>query len=256
MTEQNAGYEIPSQEEVKNDGEYSNNPLEAGNYLAKIGKIDFVKKPTWNNGGWDHSNLKWSYSLILLPYSLESGSTMKDTELKEVNPLTRWLFREINPFSMGFMPDNATPSFMRAIVAYLTGQNLQGRIKPDGFILLDSADNVVNDEETRNKFIAEQSQPLDNRPMNKAGYKAVPDIRMYEGKYIAISVEVDSKGRNKVSKFSRLPDNFNPTEDPEAIQKFQEGYQKMIDKRNNNANAVAQNTDVQTEEIKAEDIAF
>ncbi|MCK4686576.1 MAG: hypothetical protein KAT66_00440 [Candidatus Lokiarchaeota archaeon] len=232
MNDQN--YELPSREELKNqDGEYDAQPIEAEDYIVKIGKIIPELKPVWNNKtkSFDASQLKFVYTLILLPYSLKSGDAMKDVDGKDVAIYGRWIWREVNPFSIGFQPDNATPSFMRALICYVTGQDVQGRIKPEGFVLLDKAQRVVTDEALRNKFLAEMKLEIEERTMVKEGYKSVPDIKAYEGDYIGCSIEVDAKGRNKVSRFSKLPKSFEPEEDKEKLEKFEESVLKMQEKK-------------------------
>jgi hypothetical protein len=198
--------------------------------------------------------MHWVYRLILLPYSLESGEAIKDTTGKDVESLSRWLFREVNPFSMGFMPDQATPSFMRAIVSYMTGQPVRGRLKPDGFILLNKDDVLIEDQKLRSDFIAESKLDLELRTLTNSGYKAIPDIRLYEGKYIACSIEVDAKNRNKISKFSRLSPTFIPQESSETLLKFKEGYAKMLAKEKDENNQVEESSVEETVEV--DEIAF
>ncbi len=251
MTDQN--YELPSREELKDqDGEYNAQPIEAEDYIVKIGKIIPELKPIWNNKtkSFDPSQLKFVYTLILLPYSLKSGDAMKDIEGKDVDKYGRWIWREVNPFSIGFQPDNATPSFMRALICYVTGQDVQGRIKPEGFILLDKAQRVVTDEALRSKFLSEMTLEIDERAMIKAGYKSVPDIRAYEGDYIGCSIEVDAKGRNKISRFSKLPKSFEAEEDTEKLEKFKESIEKMQEKKKKRSvDGVAE---TKTEEVDTE----
>ena len=230
-------YELPSREELKNqEGEYDAQPIEAEDYIVKIGKVIPELKPEWDNTtkSFNQNKLKFVYTLILLPYSLKSGDDMKDVTGKDAKAFSRWIWREINPYSIGFQPDNATPSFMRALICYITGQDVQGKVKPEGFILLDKDQNVISDEALRTQFMSEMKLELDERKMIKEGYKSVPDIRAYEGSYIGCSIEVDAKGRNKVSRFSKLPKSFSADEsgeNSEKLEKFDESVEKMLVKK-------------------------
>jgi len=257
-------YELPSQDEIKNSKpDYA--PLKPGNYIVKLMKIDFQLKPIWNakTFSWDNTQKKWVYTIIALPYGMENGDGMFDVNVNEVLPLTKWLFKEVNPFAIGFLKtDNATPTNMRALLCYLTKQDVSGRVVPEDFILLKENEEIT-DKELRAKFLEEQSKLVDERTMIKEGYKAVPDVRMYEGEYIACNIETDiTKGRNKISRFSQLSSKFVPNEDKEKLDKFYEAYDKMMANKGYQqntapiANAPVANEEIVNEEITTEDIPF
>lgn len=258
-------YELPSQEEIKNSKpDYA--PLKPGNYIVKLMKIDFQLKPIWNTKtfNWDNTRKKWVYTLIALPYGMENGDTMFDINTNEVLSLTKWLFKEVNPFAIGFLKtDNATPTNMRALLCYLTKQDVSGRVIPEDFILL-KGEEEVTDKELRTKFLAEQEKLVNERPMVKEGYQVVPDIRMYEGEYVACTIETDAtKGKNKISRFSPLSSKFVASEDKEKLDKFYEAYDKMMENKGYQQNTApvaneepAVNEEVTKEEIKIEDVPF
>ena len=231
-------YEIASQEDLKNNPEYGDiKPLKSGNYIVKLAKIVLELKPTWNPSikNWNYNEMKWVYNVIALPYAMENGDEMQDVEKTPVKPLTKWIFREINPFSIGFLPDNVTPSNLRAVIAYTTGQDVHGKIKPAGFILIDKEQKIVTDDAKRQAFIEDQKKTIDERTFVKEGYKPIPDIRSYEGKYIACAIGVDTKGRNKITRFSEVSSKFQPSkaEEDEKMPKFLESYNKMLEKKKN-----------------------
>lgn len=252
-------FTLPSHEEIKNSSQYpENKPLKAGNYIIKLAKIDFELRPAWNAKlkSFDYSNLDWVYKIIALPYGMENGDDLLDADKTLVEPLTRWIFKEVNPYAIGFLLDNATPSNMRALLCYLTGQNTQGRIVPEGFILLNEKKEIVTDKKIIKEFLDEQEKDIDERDYLKKGFRAVPDIRPYEGNYISASVEIDAKGRNKISKFNEISSKFKPVEDQEKIDKFNESYRKMQEKKKTQSNAPVSEAAVETEEIKVEEIPF
>lgn len=269
MTDQNQQpeYVLESQEQLAargagEGGEFESLPIESDDYIVKLAKISFLKKPTYN----DPTKLEWQWEMICLPYSLKTGDKMSTVSSKttgkkfEVQPLRSWIWRNINPYSIGFQQDKVTPSFLRGLICYMTGQDVQGNVKPDNFILLDGESVVVNDVEVRKQFLQEMYH--DDKPLHAQGFKALPDIRMYEGKYIGATIEIDQKGRNKITRFSKLPSSFQPVENTEALEKFNESYQKMISKKNNapvqaiNNAQVQYSAPVKNEQVDVEDIAF
>lgn len=251
-------YVLPSQKEIEESQGGSFVALKAGNYIGKLGKIRLLLRPTWNSitQSFDENHKDWTYKTIILPYAKESGDTMVDIEGNKVEPLTRWVWREINPFSIGFKLDK-TPSFMRAIIAYCTGQDIGGNVVAEDFILFDCLSKKVDDEKIRKAFLAEQNTAFEERKLTGQGYKAIPDIISYEGKYIGCSVVVDAKGRNKITLLGELPSNFKADAEieREKMPKFEESYEKMIIKEKENVSEVKIENEV-ADEVAIEDLSF
>lgn len=262
-------YTVPSQEEIKNQKpEYV--PLKPGNYIVKVMKIDFHLKSVWNAkaGAFDPTQKKFAYDIIALPYGMENGDNMLDVDRNLVEPLTRWLWKEVNPFAVGFLRnDNTTPTNMRALLCYLSGQDIAGKVVPEDFILI-KGNEEITDKKLREEFLAEQDKNVDERKMPKEGYKAIPDIRMYEGKYVACAIEADiTKGRNKITRFSAVSSKFVPVEEKEKIDKFWEAYKKMQERKDQfgNGSPVTSNVSadkpiteeaIGSEEIGVEEVPF
>jgi len=250
--------EVPSKEEYKESGQGKDfAPLESGNYICRVSKIDLKKKPKWINGGFNPNVLDWSYSLIILPFSTESGAPMRDTGGEEVKPLTKWIFKDFNPFSLGFT-QNDVPSMMRSSLCHLSGQNPRERLKLQGIIVIDNANEMVTDEAIITKFIDESKLEDNAQTLAKQGYKFAPDIRMFEGKYIGCSLEVnEKKGRNNIVTLNKLPENFKEPEENSVVKEmcdFTERYEKMIAKQGTPAVASTEVED--NSEVVVEDIAL
>jgi hypothetical protein len=219
---------LGSKEEEANKG---SNPLESEDYIIKIAKIDLAKAPSFDNGTPNWNRMVLTFKTVCLPYALKAGGVMKDNRGKDVEPLTRFIFRDINPFSTGFQPDKVTPAFTRAIIAYMEGTPIDQRLKSPDFVLIDPNGNVVTDPALRKAFLAEVSSTDIERKLISKGYQAIPDLRAYEGRYIGCAMEIDTKtGRNKITKLSKLPSTFAPPtaefEKP-LLEKFMESYTKM-----------------------------
>ena len=234
MSENSEGFTLPSQKELaENQGGFA--PLVADDYIVKLASVRLVKEPTWVNGFFDHSKLKPGFEVIVLPYKLKSGDQMVDSEGKEVPPLTRWIFRAVNPFSTGFNKQGE-PSFLRAILCHALNQPISEQLKPPAFILYDPEGNVVEDEVQRQAFVDETNNPAVHKDpqfsMVAKGFKGVADIGPLQGKYIGASVALN-KDKNVVSKFSKLPDSFqvDPAVEAEATPKFQERFEKFKAKK-------------------------
>jgi len=226
--DQTDGFFLPSKEEQEKEAQ-GGQPLIAEDYIVKVAKIDLKRAPTFVGRQPNWSELTLMYKTICLPYSLKTGEPLVDIRGGSAKPLSRWIFRDINPFSTGFMPDKVTPSFLRAFIAYMENMPVQDKIKAPGFILVNKNKELVTSEELRKQFLAEISNPDVPKKLMGEGYQVLPDIRSYEGRYISCAIEVDSKG-NKITKFSKLPGTFvTPTiqVEQELMAKFQESYEKM-----------------------------
>lgn len=228
MADQNTGFMLDSKEEIDQRGG-SMTPLEGEDYIIKLAKVDLVQKPGYVNGHWDYSKLDWVFECLCIVHSLKAGGEMKDVDGGNVEPFSRYLFREVNPKSTGFMPDQVTPSFLRAVIAYMEGTQINDRIQAPNFVLLDSSNKVVEDEALRKQFLEAVQK---GEAMN--GYTGIPDIRGYEGRYIGSAVEVKVKGdkkTNKISKFSKLPANFVMPEkgvEDAAMENFTKYYTEKV----------------------------
>jgi len=237
MADQNTGFMLDSKEEIeKKSGAFT--PLESEDYIVKLAKIDLVQKASYVNNTWDYSKLVWAFECICIVQGLKAGGDMRDDEKESVLPFTRYIYREINPHSVGFMPDKVTPSFLRGIVAYLEGTDINKSIKAPNFILLDVNKKVVDDVILRQKFL---DQVTEGKTMD--GYTGLPDIRAYEGRYIGTAVEVKTKNdkkSNRVTKFSKLPQNFvvpTPEVEAAAMENFNKYYtEKVLPRREDRLN--------------------
>ena len=228
MVNQDTGFVMDSKEDIdKRAGSIT--PIEAEDYIVKLAKVDLLQKPQYTGSGWNYSKLDWVFECLCMVQGLKAGGDMTDIEGGSVEPFSRYIFREVNPKSTGFMPDQVTPSFLRAVVAYMEGTQINDSIKAPNFILLDSKNKEVTDAKLRKEFL-EKMQSGDIMH----GYTAIPDIRSYEGRYIGCAVEVIAKGdkkRNTISKFSKLPSNFAGVDadaENEAMKKFNTYYNEKL----------------------------
>ena len=230
-------YEIPSKEEYDKQNQTNSIPVEDEDYIVKIAKIDYRLRPGFIKGKLNYTDMQPTFTMICLPIALKGGGQMRDIQGNSVKPLTKWIWRDINPRSIGWQPDKITPSFMRALIAYMEGVDPKDKIQAPGFILLDNNLNEVQDKSKRKEFLQElknQREEGIRGKLMKEGYLIIPDIRSYEGRYIGCCVEVMQKGSNKITKFSKLPQNFTePDKDFEklALEKFKENYKKMLERR-------------------------
>lgn len=241
---------LPTVEELEaQKGDYSSDPLEADDYVAKIAKIKLGMKPSWNNAtkryDWPE---KLKYELILLPYKPKAEDKMVDIKSNEVEPLRRWIFKEINPFALG-MQQSGEMSYMRALLSYGQPAWEGGVIKMPWIVVLTKDDKPVPKElaqeykENLIKLQKKEIEPSDFK-LRQEWYKHVVDVRPLEWNYVGIKLTVDEKGRQKMTSFWKVPSAFvaDSTVEKEAMEKFAEGYAKMLEKRG------------QAPEKKAEDI--
>ena len=267
---------MPTTEELAAK-QYDNTPLEQDDYICKIAKMTLKPEPTWNQATrhFDYSKPELQYKLLLLPYKPKTEDSMKDAKGEEVKPLTHWIWRSMNPFSLGMMP-SGEPSFLRALIGFMENSNPSPEnknFKMPGGLVLDKANNIVTDENIiaayRKQLAALRATEIgpEGFLMAKDGYKHIPDIRSYEGKYIGVRIIPDERGRNKVTGFSRVPSAFKPDEalETEAMAKFEEGYEKYIAKRKETEkNAVRDDTqaevgmdgDAPLDTVEVEDAKF
>ena len=231
---------MPTKAECENSqGEFS--PLASEDYIVKLAKVTLQPEPTWDNNtkSFNQAIKTLQYKLICLVYKFKADDGLTDSEWREVKPLTNWIWRWINPKSLWFMKDG-TPSFLRALIAYVTWQQpTDDNLKMPAVVVINWQGGIASEEETKkykDEFMLVRQGKLtsENATMTRAGFKHIPDIRGFEWKYVWARVELDTKWRNKIAWFSKLPNSFVPdvTIEWEAIKKFKEGYQKMIDKRN------------------------
>lgn len=220
-------YEIPSKDEQNKGG---GTPLVAEDYIIKLAKIELGYSPRFVNNVPNYNDMQPIFKVVCLPYALKAGGQMKLIDQTDAKPLNTWIFRDIS-FSTGFQQDRVTPSFMRALIAYMEKTDVDARLKMPKPLLLDPAGKEVPDETMIKKAIDELNGIDASQELVEKGYKVVPDIRIYQGKYIGCALEVDrKKNRNKISKFSKLPDAFlppTPEEETELMKGFEERYEKM-----------------------------
>jgi hypothetical protein len=226
-------FNIDSKEELDKKGSAS--PLSAEDYIVKVAAIDLVQEPTFKNRMPDYTKPTWSFRLICLPYALKAGGTMTTLDKKEAIPLSKYIFRNVSPFSTGFQPDKVTPSLCRAMIAHMEGVDVTDRIKTPDFVLLSPENTVVEDKALRDKFISElKAGPETPREMLAQGYMGIPDLRCYKGRFISASIEVEMKGdktSNKITRFTKLPASFKVDEvieDKEVMDKFDKFYNEKI----------------------------
>ena len=260
------GYEIPlgSKEDHENSSSFS--PVDADDYVVKIGKIILELQPTWNNGVPNYEKKEFGYTVIVSPAALKGGGDMEDVEGNKAEPLSGYIFRPINPFSLGFQQDKCTPSFMRGFICYMRNMSINTNPTAEDFVLISPDGQKIIDEKDYKDQYWEEITGKKPKDLIKQGYKHIPDVRMYEGKYIGCAVEVqDKKGKlkNKISKWSKLPSNFvEPTDEEcatfkENIDKF---WNKILEGRSGRANATpaSKTSDVIEEagEVEIEEVAI
>lgn len=228
------GYEIPSREESKSKSDYT--PLKEGLYILKILGIDLVDRPKWNQaaGAFNSSEHELQYKAVFIPYSKADGRPILDIKGEEVPPLLRWVNKDFSPTSMGFNKEG-NASFMRSIICRMTGQEIDGRVKPPNFIVVSPDKKIKTDEKVRQAVLAEHISITkgDNQPtpFHDKGYQLVPDIRQFVGKYIQgkIVVKYDAEKRpsgNNITDLHELPMNCNPQDNLEQLAKSQASYEK------------------------------
>ena len=233
-------FDIPSKKELEeNSGDYSNTPLEPGNYIIKIEKIEIRPAPTFENRTPNYKVPTIAYNLVSLVYKMESGDPLIDIEGKEVAPLTKWIFRQVNPFSIGFQKDNATPSFMRGLLAIMLGVKVTDKLSPEDFVLLNKGLRVVQDKELKDRFRQEledlKSKGIPSQ-LAAEGYQAIPEVRQYAGRYIGATLQIktrDSGSENVISQFNKVPVSFvtpKPEEIEKEMEQFEKSYAKMVAK--------------------------
>lgn len=232
---------LPTQEELDAQrGSYSSVPLEAEDYIAKMARINLVKMPSWNASANNYTwPLELKYEIIFLVHKPKAEEEIKNKDWVVVDPLTHWVFKTVNPFALGTQK-SWEPSYMRAILGYAQGESPDpnAQIRMPGIVVLDKDDNRVS-EEVQKKFVQElekfQSKEIwaDGLTLRNSGYKYIPDLKPLEGKYIGIKLTVWENGGNKLTAFSKVPTSFSPNEqvEKEAMEKFAEGYKKMLEKR-------------------------
>lgn len=234
-----------------------NVPLESEDYIAKVAKITLKMEPTWNQAinRFDPDKTALKYKLVLLPYKLKADDGLNDVHGGTVAPLTKWLWREVNPFTMGFTKDGS-PSFLRSFITYASGQVDDGKnaLKMPAVVILNPAKEIATEEESekyKQEFMDLREGKITEQQltMSKKGFQHIPDIRQYEGSYIGVRVSVKNGDRNNVTGFSKLPSGFKPdaTIEKEAMEKFAVSWDKMIAKRKekyDNVTVVEDNIDV------------
>lgn len=222
-------YEVPSAQDAGNSGgDFV--PLKQEEYIVKVAKIWLDKGPTFVNRVPDYQNKVVRYRTICLPYALRSGAPMRDINGEEITPLSRWMFKDFNPLSIGSHASYG-PSTMRQMGAYLQGiENAEPPFSVPDFILIDVNHNPVKDADMRAAFL--------NNPaaMRAKGYNDVWDIRSLAGKFIGCSIALEEKkGKkvNSITRFALLPENFVvPTDESqsEAMTKFEEKFVTFLAK--------------------------
>lgn len=257
-------YSLPSQKELEEKREFP--PLSAEDYIVKIGSIELRKVPKFVNGRPVYSTPTVGYKLICIPYSLKAGGTMRLKDGKEVQPLSQYIFRDINPFATGYQQGGTSPTFLRALIAYMEGTDPDASLKAPGMYILDPKDNVVTDPKIIEQMKKEISSVDETKTLIAKGYKIIPDITSYEGRYIACAVEVNAKGKNTITKFSKLPESFKvPTgeEEYDGMKKFLDFYEKITNRMNEQdaknfgyANSVANQNGEDLGEVVIDDIAI
>lgn len=237
MPSQDFGYELPSREEASTDSKFENVPVKEGLYFLRILGADLYARPQWNpsTGRFSGPERALSYKVVFLAYSKADGRPILEVTGKEVSSQSRWIFKEFSPNSMGFTK-SGDPSFMRALLCYCTGQEIDGKIKPPNFICVSPQEKEVTDEKVRQAVLDEHISKAKNEgkptPLHDKGYLIVPDIRPFIGKYVqaTVTVKKDKTGAksigNNVTALHELPVNFSPNEDSEKISKHQESYAK------------------------------
>jgi hypothetical protein len=254
-----AGFNFQSKKEI-DESKTGGTPLVAENYICKVVKVELRKAPTFANGTPNWKDLTLSYCAICLPVCPKGGTIIRDINGKEVKPLTRWLFKNFSPFSWQFTREKE-PAALRAFIGYMMGLvNLEDGFLAEKGVLIDKDLNIIDDDALMAKYSEERNNPSVPNVMLQAGYRAIPDARIYEGRYIACDVETDSvNGVNKVTHFRKLPEGYQPPkEDPEALEQFEKSYAKMKEKQNEKYGGGDKVNEVSetSEEIVLEDVKF
>ncbi len=252
-------YDIPSKTEMDNNPKkWTSLPLMADDYILKLAKIELGYSPTWINGSPDYNNMQPIFKVVCLPFALKAGGQMRFTDKSEVKPLNHWIFRDI-AFGTGFQQDKVTPSFMRALLCYMEGIEVEDNFTVKKPLLLDPQGHESHDEELTRQTIAEL-KGLEPQNLIGQGYKVVPDIRIYEGRYIGCALEVatNKKGdkTNKIVRFSKLPETFvppTPDQERELMKDFEERYAKMKAKQ---ATGGVSTASVQNEPLNMAEVPF
>ncbi len=240
-------------------------PLIADDYVVKIAKVKFGKVLGFTNGKPDFNKpQELSYTVVVLVAGLKGGGDMLDKNNNIVNPLTMFIDKRVNPYSKGFTP-NGDASNLRSLVCHMENLPLDSEnLKTKNFILVDPQGQIVADEATRKKALAESRKPEEERTMLvQGGYKIFHDIRDYVGKYISVKLTIAKSGKNNnVDSFSRLPANFVfPDADTElkALEKFEANYEKReaaFNKSRQNTSTAVDNDSFSDSELEVEDVPF
>lgn len=255
---------MPSKDELDNS-EYESAPLSPEDYIVKIAKITIGLEPSWNQAAnkFDHSKLELQYKMICLPMKLKAEDGLLDTQGRNVKPLTQWLWRQVNPFSIGFNKQGE-PTFLRSVIMYCNGITDPNAVLPMPGVIVLNPDNTFATENDAKMYkeqfleVKKGDRSVEDFLMQKQGFKHIPDIRGLEGKYIGVKLTLDAKGRNKITAFSKVPTGFVPdTEiEAEAMPKFQEAFAKLQAKRDteNQNKAVAEANTAPAGEVTIDDM--
>jgi len=257
MADKNEGFVMPSKQEIDN-APAKFTPLRAEDYILRLSKVSFVQAPTYLNGAYN-GPLAWKFEVICTVVGLKAGGAMLDKEGQEVSAFQRHLFKDVNPYSVGFQPDGA-PSILRGLVSHLEGKDTNEKLSPPNFILLkNDDDSVVEDANLREQYLTNMR---DGKLLD--GYKAVPDIRPYEGRYIAANVITSSpknnpnKIQNKISDFRPMPSTFTkPDAEAEAKAKesFEEYHKNLLEgRKQREANTPQATPEVEAMEIESDEV--
>ena len=223
-------FELPlgSQEDLQKS---SFAPLSPGLYVVKIGKIALEKTRVYENGHWSNNKFTWQFTLVASPVARMLGGPMLDEEGGEVLPLKALIFRNLNPLSTKFQKDG-TPAMMRSFLCFMLGTPVRDNPVAKNFCLMSAGDNpdLIEDADYKKKWLIESNPKEPSKELVKAGYKALPDIRMYEGEYIGCKIAVDAKGRNKILEWEELPHNFKPDFSQEQLSEFKQSVENMWSK--------------------------
>lgn len=253
-------YYSETAEEIK-ERQAAREPIEADDYILKVAKITLDMQPTWNQAikQFDYTKKSLSYSLILLPYKLKvEEDPMRDVSGKEVPPLSRWIWRRMNPFSIAMTKDG-DPSYLRGFTAGVNGESpaLESRVSVPDIAVMHKDTEILVDNATAEQYKAAliklkkgEITPADFEPF-KSKYKHCWDVRSFEGKYVGGRIAVDAKGRNNLVNFSKVPKAFkpDPAVEKEAMEKFEKAYSEMMKSRKEEEDGAA------TEKAPAEKIA-
>jgi hypothetical protein len=251
-------YNIPSKQEMDSNPKWTNVPLMAEDYIIKLAKIELGYTPIFVNGVPNYNDMQPIFKVVCLPFALKGGGQMRFTDRSEAKPLNHWIFRDI-AFGTGFQQDKVTPSFMRALICYMEGIEVEEQLTIKKAMLIDPEGHECKDEDKLKKAVAELQGTDPSQDLMAQGYKVVPDIRIYEGRYIGCAIEVDTKkNRNKISRFSKLPQTFvapSAAEEQEMMKDFESRYTKMKAKQQGGSGAVA-DSNVQNQTLDGETVPF